>query len=106
MLIHGVTVDSYKFNLELKDIYNEILNLIQTDQLSIIPSVKTSVINREDGEGWMVDYYQSIIHMNDYKNDKESVLYNIADAEQYLQTLKKVDKTDNLFNKFLQIIGF
>ncbi|MHB8281947.1 MAG: hypothetical protein ACYDDE_03965 [bacterium] len=89
VLLHGVTVNSYIVDYELKTEYDEILKIAKERKLSVYISVGKTAISREDGDGWMSEKYKAIIRIEDFKTGKVHIISTTEESAAFKNNLKK-----------------
>lgn len=85
--IHGVTLNSFKVDLELKKCFENINETIKKRNLPLYASVETKTVSRKDGDGWMLEKYAPAIQIQDYKKNNYTVLHNAEKAEEFLENI-------------------
>ena len=82
--LHGVTLNSFKADLELKKCFENINETVKKRNLSLYVTVETKTVSREDGGGWMIEKYAPAIQVQDYRKNDYIVLHNAKEAEEFL----------------------
>jgi hypothetical protein len=88
-LLHGVTVNSYIVDYELKAEYDDILKIAKERKLSVYTSVGKTAVSREDGDGWMSEKYKTTIRIEDFKSGKVHIVSTAEEVAALKNNLKK-----------------
>jgi hypothetical protein len=85
-ILHGVVIDDYKIDWELKKAYDRIVNLLNDKRLPFVVEPHTTNVSRDDSHGWMVERYEPRIKVRDLKEHTE-VFMNASEASEFLKKL-------------------
>lgn len=96
-MVHGVTVDDYRIDWELYEVYLELQKqLDKSPNLGRLSSQRTT-LSREDSSGWKIDYYETHIK---FINDKGEQLLD-KDAASALFGRKLDRRSGGVLSKWL-----
>ncbi|MBI3755298.1 MAG: conjugal transfer protein TraF [Deltaproteobacteria bacterium] len=96
-ILHGVTVNDYRIDWRLRDIYDRLLQIIEEKKLSYFVEPQSEVVSRDDSGGWMLEKYKTTFKVKDFKKGKNLIL----DGEEIGGFLESVKNT-GVFNLKLQ----
>jgi len=96
-VVHGVTIDNYKIDWEMKKAYDGLNNKINRDKLNYYMKVVTKIVSREDSEGWMRERQDVKLYIRDTKKDKEFLL----DSRQANEFANSLGKRKGILDKIL-----
>ena len=94
--IHGVSLDEYKVDWELKKQYEELVDVVAHKKLPYVIKPCQKCISREDTAGWKMDRFENKLSLRDVQTGKESLL-------DYAQVIELKDSIGA--NKFLKLLG-
>ena len=86
-LIHGVTVSSYRVDLDFKKHFDGITQTVSKRKLPLYATVETKAVSRDDGGGWMLEKYTPTIQIQDYKKNNYVILHNAKEAKEFLENI-------------------
>lgn len=73
--LHGVTITDYRIDWKLKEIYEELTELIAKKKLPYKADTISEPSLRDDTAGWMLEKYDLKIKLFDFKKQKTTLLY-------------------------------
>ena len=85
--LNGVTVNSFKADLELKKCFENINETVKKRNLPLYATIETKTVSRKDGDGWMLEKYAPAIQIQDCRKNAYIVLHNSKEAEEFLKNI-------------------
>lgn len=94
-MIHGVTVDDYRIDWELHQLYTSLQKILEISPRLGRLSVERKSVSRDDTAGWKIDYYQTQLKFINKKGE------HILDKEAAIVLLDKLNgKSASVLSKW------
>lgn len=84
--LHGITITDYRIDWKLKEIYEELTELIVKKQLPYKADIISETVSRDDTAGWMLEKYDLKIKLFNFKKQTTTLLY-IQEAKKLIAEL-------------------
>lgn len=94
--LHGVEVNDYRIDWELKRLYEKLLGIVAKRRLSYQVSPVCKAISRDDTGGWMIEKYETKVKVVDLSKQTE-FLFDTEELKVFVGKQKKKSILNRVF---------
>jgi len=87
-VLHGVTVDDYRIDWQLKRLYEQIISVVADRRLPYLVEPQSEIVSRDDSGGWMLERLRPSLKIVNVKAGQQSI-FDVTGAAKFLESIKE-----------------